>query len=397
MFDYQRWLLLRRMRSRRQVLEVMTELWEHHFNVPANGDAQFTWRVAFGDTIRTRALGRFEDLLQAVVTHPAMLISLDNVSSTRRFPNENLGRELLELHTVGRGAYKESDVKDSARILTGWTVDMWRTFDARYDTARHSRGPVKVLGFSHPNGSADGRQVTRAYLRYLAHHPATARRVARRLAVKFIRDDPSPALVNHLARVYLANDTEIRPVLRALVRSRAFARSVGTKVRDPGEDLVATYRALGVRVRRPAGGSLGERYAANQMLWQVSDIGIRPFDWPRPDGQPIDNASWASPSRLIASMEMHQNMAGGWWPNRGISYRRPVRWLPRSGVRFDELVEHLSQQILHRHSSARLLKACCQATGCKPKERITAKHGLVRWDMHRLLSAILDSPAFMTR
>src|SRR4051812_14492639 len=128
MADYQRWVLLRRMRSRRQVHEAMTEFWEHHLNVPANGDAQFTWRVSYGDAIRAHALGRFSDLLEAAVTHPAMLMSLDNVSSTRAHPNENLGRELLELHTVGRGSYTENDVKHSARILTGWTVDMWATF-----------------------------------------------------------------------------------------------------------------------------------------------------------------------------------------------------------------------------------------------------------------------------
>ena len=397
MFDYQRWLLVHRMQSRRQVLEVMTEFWEHLLNVPANGDPQFTWRVRYGDTIRAHALGRFDELLTAAITHPAMLISLDNVSSTRRHPNENLGRELLELHTVGRSAYTEADVKDSARILTGWTVDMWQTFAARYDADRHARGPVKVLGFRHANDAADGRAVTRAYLSYLAHHPATARRIAYRLAVKFVRDDPPAALVDQLAKVYLAHGTDVRPVLQALVRSSAFARAVGAKVRDPGEDLVASYRALGIRVGRPPTGKARESSAATQLLWQVSDIGIRPFDWPRPDGQPIDSASWSSPSRLIASMAVHQSLAGGWWPSHGIAYRKPAQWLPASSVRFDDLVDHVAQQLLHQHASTRLLRACCQATGCKPHERITARHGLVRWNMHRLLSTVLDSPAFLTR
>jgi hypothetical protein len=138
MFDYQRWVLLRRIRSRRQVLEMLTELWENHFNVPVNGDAQCFWRTDFGDTIRAGALGRFDDLLHAAITHPAMLINLDNVSSTAAHPNENLGRELLELHTVGRGSYDESDVKESARILTGWSADMWDTFKS---TCRSSTPP----------------------------------------------------------------------------------------------------------------------------------------------------------------------------------------------------------------------------------------------------------------
>ena len=396
MFDYQRWVLLQRMQSRRQVLELMTEFWEHHFNVPANGDAQFTWRVDFGDVIRSRALGRFDQLLQAAITHPAMLIGLDNVSSTRSHPNENLGRELLELHTVGR-VYDEHDVKHSARILTGWTVDMWKTFQAKYDTEAHARGAVRVLDFKHRNTRADGRAVTREYLHYLAHHPATARRIARRLAVKFVRDDPPPELVSHLARVYLAHDTEIRPVLRALVASRSFARSAGAKVRDPGEDLVATYRALGVRVGRPPAGKSGDSHAANQLLWQVAGMGIKPFDWPRPDGQPIDSAAWSTPARLVASMQIHRDMAGGWWPNKGLTYHRPAQWLPKKAVRFDDLVDHVSQVVLHRRATSRLVRACSEATGVRASERITADHPLVRWNMFRLLSTVLDSPAHLTR
>ncbi|GAB6987166.1 DUF1800 domain-containing protein [Nocardioides pyridinolyticus] len=397
MEQYQSWLLLRRMRTRRQVLEMVTELWENHFNVPVNGDAQCFWRTDYGDVIRARALERFEDLLQGVITHPAMLISLDNVSSSRNHPNENLGRELLELHTVGRGQYDEDDVKASARILTGWSVDMWDTFTEEYRPRWHWRGPVKVMGFEHPNAEADGREVTRAYLSYLARHPATARRVARRLAVKFVGDDPSPALIDRLTAVYLENDTAIRPVLRALVRSTEFARSAGAKVRDPGEDLVATYRALGIRVSQPALGDARYDYAAQQLLWQASSIGTVPFGWPRPDGQPIDNQSWSSPSRMLASMSVHMDLAGTWWPKTGIRYRKPEQWVPRFPIRFDQLVEHLSQQLLHRRSTPQLLQACCEAVDVQPRERITRDHGVVKWNMYRLLATFLDSPAFLTR
>lgn len=397
MEQYQSWLLVRRMRSRRQLLEIVTELWENHFNVPVNGDPQAFWRTDYGDTIRDHALGRFEDLLQAVITHPAMLINLDNVSSTRRHPNENLGRELLELHTVGRGEYGEDDVKASARILTGWTVDMWNTFHAEYLPRDHWRGPVTVMGFEHANAEPDGRAVTRAYLRYLARHPATARRVARKLAVKFVSDDPSEALVGRLADVYLAQDTAIAPVLRALVRSPEFAAAVGAKVRDPGEDLVATYRALGIRVTKPGLGDARYDYAAQQLLWQASSIGTRPFHWPRPDGQPIDNQSWASPSRMLASMSVHMDLAGTWWPSNGIRYRKPEQWVPRFPMRFDALVDHLAQVLLHRRATAQLLQACCEAVDVQPHEKITRDHGVVQWNMYRLLSTFLDSPAFLTR
>lgn len=395
--DYSRACLQRRIYSRRQVLEVMTEFWENHLHVPTDGDAHGLFRASYGQTVRRHALGRFDQMLQATTVHPAMLIFLDAAESTAKHPNENLGRELLELHTVGRGHYTENDVKDSARILTGWHVDMWNTWRPSYVPADHATGRVKVVGFSHANTARDGRAVTMAYLRHLAHHPATARRIARRLAMKFVRDNPSEALVASLARVYLQNDTAIKPVLRALVASGEFRRSVGSKVRDPGEDLVATYRALRVRLAAPPAGSKGNAYGATQMLWQTSSMGTTPYGWPRPDGQPIDNDSWASPSRLIASMQVHYSLAGGWWPKTGVGYRTPAQWLPKKAIRFDQLVDHLSQELLGRRSTGRLLTACCQAVDVKPHERITADHGLVKWSFARLLVTFLDSPAHLTR
>ncbi|WP_193608187.1 DUF1800 domain-containing protein [Nocardioides lijunqiniae] len=396
MADYQRYVLLRRMHSSRQVLEVMTEFWENHLHVPVNGDAQFTHRVSYGDTVRRHALGTFEQLLRETITHPAMLVYLNQAVSTKRRPNENLGRELLELHTVGRGAFTEDDVKASARILTGWMVDLWRTWAPSYRPENHWTGPVRVLGFSDPNAAADGRELTRRYLRYLAHHPATARRIARKLATKFVRDDPPQALVDHLARVYLANGTAIKPVLRALVAHPTFRASAGLKVKDPGEDVVSTYRALRVAVARPTGAK-AEQYAANAMLWQASALGALPLAWPRPDGQPADNDSWSSPARMIASLELHYTLSGGWWPKTGATYRRPAQWLPRRRVRFDFLVDHLSQQLLGRRSDALLLKACCEAVGLSRREVITARHGLVRWNMPRLLTTLLDSPHHLTK
>ena len=148
MFNYQRWLLQRRMVTRRQVHEVMSEFWEHHLHVPAIGDSQFVYRKRYGDTIRSHALGRFDDMLQAAITEPAMLLFLDQAVSTKAAPNENLARELLELHTVGRGNHSEDDVKDVARVLTGWKVDRWRTWAHGYAPEWHATGRVDVLGWT---------------------------------------------------------------------------------------------------------------------------------------------------------------------------------------------------------------------------------------------------------
>jgi hypothetical protein len=393
MADYRNWLLLRRMRSNRQVLEVMTEFWENHFNVPVGGDGVYTWRKRYGDVIRAHALDSFEALLQAVTVHPAMGIYLGNAVSDKDHPNENQGRELLELHTVGVGHYTENDVKSSARILTGYQVDMWDTWAAGYNELAHWTGPVKVGSFTDPNGAKDGRPVTKRYLHYLAHHPDTAHRIAAKLATVFVRDDPPRSLVNHLASVYLAHGTQIKPVLSALVGSTAFARSVDAKVRDPEADVVATYRALGVQVRKPD----AQDRAAHQIIWQCGSLGAEPVSWPRPDGQPIDNASWSSPSRLLGSMQLHYVMSGGWWPSQGIRYRDPTDWLPKASVRFDTLVDHLSREVLHRPATPTLQKACAQSVAAKASDQITADHPVIRWLFPRLMTTLLDSPAHYRR
>jgi hypothetical protein len=391
---YQRWSMLRRIYSRRQVLETMAAFWEHHFHVPTAGGPSGGHRAHYGRTIRHLALGRFDTLLNAVITHPAMGCYLGNASSTKSAPNENLGRELLELHTVGRTAgYTEDDVKHSARILTGWRVDLWDTWVASYEPSSHWTGAVTVLGFSHPNTSSDGRAVTKAYLDYLAHHPATAQRIARKLAVRFVSDNPSSTLVDHLATVYLANGTAIAPVLKALVASKEFLASAGKKTRTPEEDVIATYRALGVKVSAPRSSSS----AATQILWQSHQIGQGPFEWPRPDGRPDSAAAWSSVSRVLGSFAVHYEMAGSWWPKDGISYRSPRSWMPRSSIRFDALVDHMSRSILGRPSTSLLLRVACQATGIGPSTVITAEHAVIRWNMPRLLTVFLDNPTHLGR
>lgn len=391
--NYQRWVLVRRMYSKRQVLETMTDFWENHFHVPAAGGVDEMFRIEYGKGIRARALGRFEDLLQFTTTSPAMGLYLNQAVSTASAPNEDLGRELLELHTVGRAAYTESDVVNCARLLTGWKVDVWKTWDVLYDPLAHWLGTIKILGFTDTNLLRDGRDVTRRFLRYLANHPATARRVCRKLAVRFVSDTPSEALVEHLAGVYLAHDTAIAPVLRALVATDEFKKSVGAKVRTPEDDLVATYRVLGAKIFRPT----SAEGAANAILWQCQSIGLGPFRWPRPDGRPETAQAWSSTSRMLASFKVHWNASGGWTPSRDIRWRSDPSWLPQKRIRFDAFVDHMSRTVLGRRSTAKVLRACVEVTGCGPREYIHRDHWVVKWHIHEVLATLLDSPAHMTR
>lgn len=398
MFDYQRYALARRIRARHQLREVMTEFWEQLLNVPSIGEPWFVFRRDYGDTLRGLAFTSYRQILRAAVLHPAMLVYLDNARSSATHPNENLGRELLELHTVGRGNYGEAEVKDSARILTGWAVDTQEgnsnpTWNNDYRTRMHYTGRVTVMGFTSANTAADGRQVSYDYLDHLARHPATANRLARRLATKFVSDDPPAALVSRLARVYLDHDTAIAPVLRALVDSSEFAAATASKVRDPAEDVVATYRALRVQLLAPR----QTRSAANAILWQARTIGLMPYAWPRPDGAPLDNLSWSNPARMLASYRIHNVVSGGYYPTADVRYRARTAWLPPLPASFEYVVDHLSRQLLHQPASPLVVKACGQVLDLRGGDQITSGHRLVRYGVPRLLATILDSPDHFLR
>ena len=390
--DHGNWTMLRRMYSSRQVAETMTDFWNNHLHVPLHGHRGWIYRWDYERTIRRHALGRFEDLLLATSLHPAMLGYLDNWRSIRNAPNENHGRELLELHTVGRDSgYTEEMVKHSARILSGWTLGTEGPLVAYYDPNKHTTGPVQVLGFSDANASPNGAALAERYLRYLANHPATAQMVARRLAVRFVSDTPSDALVQHLARVFTDSGTDISATLRALVATTEFRASAGQKVRTPVDDLVATVRVLGVVASRPTGSASFAQTIA--YLHQ----GMLVYQWPRPDGAPETNPDWASASRMLSSFRMHWVLAGGYHPKEDVRYRSPGWWLPQSQLRLDRYVDHMCRMLLGRPSTSLHLQVVCQATGRGPAETVTSTHPVVNWMFPRLVSALLDTPDHMTR
>lgn len=294
---------LRQVTSTRQLHEMMIEFWADHFSIQLPSEKVWSSANQFDRTVlRARALGRFSDLLQAVTADPAMLAFLDNDSSRKEAPNENLGRELLELHTVGSGAgYTEADVSNAARVLTGWGFDPTTvTFVFRPD--RHDTSPVRVMGFSAANASSTGgRQVGVDLLGYLARHPATARRLAFKLCVRFVSDSPPSALVERLAQVYLAHDTAIAPVLRTLLLSSEFTASVGRKTRRPGEDAAATVRILG---GRPSSDTSTATFQG--WRWAMAEAGHAPRGWPEPNGYPDVGSAWTGAAATVGRWNMHQ-------------------------------------------------------------------------------------------
>ena len=374
--------------SRRQLFEVMVDFWSNHLNVTNPSDSVWDNRHHYDRVvIRKHALGRFEDMLIASARHPAMMGYLNNRESTKDALNENYGRELLELHTVGvDGGYNENDMFHSAQIMTGFGSD-YDTGLFRYTAADHFTGRVRVMGFHDANKSGrGGYAVGLAYLKYLAHHPSTANRIATKLCQRFVSDTPSAGLVDHLASVYLANKTAIVPVLRALFASAAFHHSTGKKVRRPFEDLVATLRVLGYRP--DAHGTKGMQ----GLYWMCQDLGQAPMAWPQPNGYPDEAIAWQSAGGVLARWNSHMSLAAHWWPN---SLRQPAlrALLPkRLPTTYGAFVDDLAKRLVFRTLTPAHRTAVLAFLEHKASDPLSSDSADLNWRFAYVVSLILDTP-----
>ena len=391
--DLARWTMMRRVYSSRQLHEVMVDFWSNLLHVPLGDDYAWVGRVDYDKLIRKHALGRFDDMLAKAIVHPAMGLSLDNAFSTKDAPNENLGRELLELHTVGvEGGYSERDVKMSSRMLTGYRVDMWPTYKKYYEADDHWTGTIKVLGFKSSNRNPDGRKATEKYLRYLARHPKTAKRIARRLCVKFVRDDPSAALVKHVAAAWTRSGTDIKSTLRAMVSHPEFLGSANQKVRSPLEETMATLRALKIKPGRPVDSSS----FATALYWTVNGQGMTPYGWPAPNGFPEVNAAWSSPGRALDSLHVQLSLGAGWWPRDESKRPRHTAWTGPLPARFGSVINHMSIKVLGDPATPRMKDGIALRTGISLSTKVDADD-LHESRVEQILIALLGSPAHLTR
>jgi uncharacterized protein (DUF1800 family) len=322
--------------SDRQLLEVMTQFWENHFSVYAGKmPTRFTLLEYDRDVIRPHALGKFRELLDAVAKSPAMLYYLDNWQSRsdslhltlnehraiersrdplaatrvrgqalrrRAGLNENYGRELLELHTLGvDGGYTQADVVAAARALTGWTIATPREgghFIFRPEW--HDAEPKVFLGIALPGGRGmeDGEEV----LDIVARHPSTARFIATKLVRRFVSDSPPPSLVTRAAAEFLRTDGDVRRVMALIVSSPEFyARAAyRAKVKEPFALAVSAYRALDGRPD-----SLGRSAQLAARLGQPM--------WGRltPDGWPDDAATWMNTGAILQRIRFGLDVGAG--------------------------------------------------------------------------------------
>jgi len=368
--------------SNRQLFEVMVDFWSNHLNVTNPFDGGWDVRTSYdNDVIRKHALGRFVDMLKASARHPAMLRYLDNADSDRRSVNENYGRELLELHTVGiDGGYNEKDVRNSAYILTGRTVSNEGEF--RYEANRHWIDPVKVLGFKDKNGSrSKGLDVGEKYLSYLASHPSTAKNIARKLAVRFVCDTPPNGLVQRLADTYLENGTAIAPVLRVLFRSQEFWIATGLKTRRPLENFVATARALGV-----APGS-DTRAGIEGLYFMTQRFGQAPLAWVPPNGYPDVAAAWRSAHATLAVWNAHRSLVQGW--ERGLSYPKVEGLVGKRPATTGPYLDNLAARLLFQKVAGNHRKALLSFLSSKDSTAV--RNSSLGGKVEHLAPLLLDS------
>ena len=326
--------LVRAVHSRRELLEVMVDFWGNHFSV-YKGAASVGAALPHyeHEVLRPHALGRFEDLLLAVAKSPAMLIYLDNRRSVAprggRGINENYARELLELHTLGvDSGYSQSDVIETARVLTGWGISKQPSVHFRFNARAHVRGPKTVLG---ARVAGSGMEQGERLLRRLAHDPRTAQHLSTKLARRFVADDPPRGLIERAAQRYLESGGRIDETLRVILLSPELARAENRKLKTPFEYTVSILRESG-----------GETDGGRSLRAQLNRLGGLPYHARTPNGYPDRAEDWADPAALLGRMNLALHLAKHGFPGTQIGDHLPetaslsnaTAWQSRAALAF---------------------------------------------------------------
>jgi uncharacterized protein (DUF1800 family) len=326
--------------SERQLQQVMDDFWFNHFNVFAGkGEDRWFLTAYERDVIQPHTMGKFRDLLTATAKSPAMLFYLDNFLSAdpraqeriaaeraarqmrrggfgRPWPprapqqqqakknvrglNENYGRELMELHTLGvDGGYTQKDVTEVARCFTGWTIEKPREYaDFKFDERMHDPDPKIVLGRKiHAGGMKDGEQV----IELLARHPSTAKFISTKLARRFVSDTPPQSLVARMAKTFESSDGDIRAVLKTMIYSPEFwsRDAYRAKIKTPFELVVSTARALGADVDTPM-----------PLVQWTGRIGEPLYQCQPPTGYADRSDAWVNTGALLNRLNYSLALAG---------------------------------------------------------------------------------------
>lgn len=366
--------LYRSIYSERQVRARLTEVWLDHFNVcTLVGKPFMPWARMSYDTqvVRPRATGTFVELLQAVLVSPAMLSYLDQWNSSKEYPVENLARESLELHTVGLGNFTERDVKAYAKLLTGCAVNV-NTWEYEYRPALHYTGHLEILGFKTANRIRNGERLVGQFAEYLAHRPATARNVARRLLVHYVSDRPSSGLVDRVAHAYLRHHTDIGATLRFIVDQPEFYASRGGKTRRPGDTFAAAVRGLGLTWTGTP--DLGAATSTMVQAWSpylslLRDAGHVPSEWFPPNGYPQVAAPWLNSNTTLQVWRLMAELVNASNGEPFFKGTGPAADAWSAGITYDGLIDATALRILGQRIRPEHRRAIAKLADVEPQEK----------------------------
>jgi uncharacterized protein (DUF1800 family) len=434
--------ILRAVYSQRQLEELLTDFWFNHFNVySGKGPMRMMITPYERDTIRPLVFGKFEDLLRATAKSPAMLFYLDNWQSVapdasvrggllrrsrlgnpkavdrpfknafrrpgilnpqsgssdsmqqpeqmisqpakpRRGINENYAREIMELHTLGvDGGYTQKDVQEVARCLTGWTINQPNLGGGFYFAPRlHDDGEKIVLGKKIPAGGGinDGETV----IRMLAHHPSTAKFIAKKLAVRFVSDNPSQALIDRTAQVFQKTDGDLREVVRSILTSPEFwsAENYRAKIKTPFELTVSAVRALG-----------GETNGMPPLHRWIAQMGEGLYQAQPPTGYKDEADVWVNAGALLQRMNFALTVAGNRLPGTNVNLQpltETTQALPSAG-KVNQVVKLLLNGEMSQQTLATLNRQLNESHLTATDAKNTADADLVR-----IVGLVLGSPEF---
>ena len=375
--------------SERQLQEVMTDFWLNHFNIFIGkaGEEVYDLVPYERDVIRPHALGHFEELLAATATSTAMMRYLDNATSigpdsmsargVRGGPfgdrfflkpqkqgapglNENYGRELMELHTLGvNGGYTQRDVIEVAKVFTGWTILQPPQGGPRFvfDPTRHEPGPKRVLGVTiQDNGVYEGLQV----LHMLATSPATAHFICRELAVRFVSDDPPQTLIDRMSAVFLASSGDIAQVMRFMLQAPEFwaVTAYRAKIKTPEDFVFSAARAGGADLKD-----------ADVLVRAMTTMGQPLYGMQTPNGYSMLSSAWINSGALLERMNFSLALAA----NR-LGPGSSVDWDALLGKNIagqsaEEKERNLETLLLHGQASDRTRAAIFAQLAATPEHR----------------------------
>jgi uncharacterized protein (DUF1800 family) len=355
--------LIRAVHSKNQLEEILVDFWFNHFNVCLTDGTLAGMSVSAyeREAIRPHVLGRFRDLLHATANHVAMVFYLDNYLSRSSYSvngtpmsglNENYGRELLELHTVGADAgYTQADVIDAARCFTGWGIDNPNNSGTfLYRPAHHDRGAKTVFGLeiAAEGQKDDGDRL----LEHLAAHPLTARRICRRLAERFVSDDPPSALIDRCSATFRATDGDLREVLATMFSSPEFwpESDAALKPKTPFEYVVSVLRAADAHVTNACGTEA-----------QLSDMGMPMYRCSPPTGYSNRGSAWLNPSSHLHRMNFALDVADGLVEGARVDTSAMLQSVNASADDAQAVAKAVNVEILGGRLPASALQAVCAA------------------------------------